>query len=312
MLFNPYYLGIASFVAINALLGLSIYIVLATDQLSLGSGAFMAVGAYTAAFLSIHYGMPFWVTIPAGVIAAIAVSFVLALPVLRLRGIYLAIATLGFAEVIRVILYNTEALGGPLGLKNIPNLTTAMRKWLSATFDEGVFGLTVNQASSLLSLLVLLAILGLVLFLLWRQQQSRIGRAFAAIKADEIGAEATGVNTTAFKILAFVESAALAGLAGTLSAHMTFIVSPGNFTFERTVEMLLYVVLGGTTVLWGPVLGALFITWLPEALRALPEWRLIIYGALLMVMMVVRPKGLLMRRPRKGKAVPAAEGGVPL
>jgi branched-chain amino acid transport system permease protein len=202
-------------------------------------------------------------------------------------------------------------LGGPLGLKNIPNLTTVIRKWLSVTFDEGVFGLTVNQASSLLSLLVLLAILGLVLFLLWRQQQSRIGRAFAAIKADEVGAEATGVNTTAFKILAFVESAALAGLAGTLSAHMTFIVSPGNFTFERTVEMLLYVVLGGTTVLWGPVLGALFITWLPESLRAFPEWRLIIYGALLIMMMVVRPKGLLMRRPRKGKAVPA-EGGVPL
>jgi branched-chain amino acid transport system permease protein len=308
-IFNAYYLGIASFVAINALLALSVYIVLATDQLSLGSGAFMAVGAYTAAYLSIHYAMPFWLTIPAGMLAAIAVSLILAMPVLRLRGIYLAIATLGFAEVIRVILYNTEALGGPLGLKNIPNLTTAMRKWLSAAFTDNPLGLTFSQASSLLSLLVLLAILALVLFLLWRQQHSRIGRAFAAIKADEIGAEATGVNTTAFKILAFVESAALAGLAGALSAHMTFIVSPGNFAFERTVEMLLYVVLGGTTVLMGPVLGALIVTWLPEALRALPEWRLIIYGALLMVMMVVRPKGLLMRRAHKGKRV-AAKGGV--
>lgn len=307
-LFNPYYLGILNFAAINALLGLSVYIVLATDQLSLGSGAFMAIGAYTAAVLSLH-GAPLWLSIPAAVAVAVAASFVVALPVLRLRGIYLAIATLGFAEVIRVVLLNTESLGGALGLKNIPNVAGLLRKWLSHLVDDKILGLNTNQASALLALLVSLALLALAVFLLWRQHHSRIGRAFAAIRADEIAAEATGVNTTAFKILAFVESAALAGLAGALSAHTTFAISPSNFGFDRSVEMLLYVVLGGTTVLWGPLLGALVISWLPEALRAIPEWRMIIYGALLMVMMAVRPKGLLQRRRRAAKA-PAVEGGV--
>jgi branched-chain amino acid transport system permease protein len=306
-LFNPYYLGILAFVAVNALLGLSIYIVLSTDQLSMGSGGFMAVGAYTAAYLSLH-GWPFVLTIPAGMVAAAVLSLALAFPALRLRGIYLAIATLGFAEVIRVILYNTEALGGPLGLKNIPNITSALRKWLMGIFDDNPLGLTFDQAAALLTVLVLAAILGGVLWLLWRQQQSRIGRAFAAIRADETAAAATGVNTTAYKILAFVQSAALAGLGGALSAHLTFIVSPHDFGFHRAVEMLVYVVLGGTTMLFGPLLGALVITWLPELLRNIPEYRLMIYGVLLMVMMAVRPKGLLQRRRRK--AEPVAEEGV--
>lgn len=292
---NPYYLQVASFVMINIILGISIYITLSSGQLSLGSAGFMGIGAYTSALLTIHLDVPLVVGIIAGALVAGIFGMLIGIPALRLQGVYLAIATLGFGEVIRVIFLNWESVTlGAVGLSGIPHLGRELFKSLSGMgFDPDMIGLKNNQVIYLLVLILLLLI---NIFLVWffiRQNNSRVGRAFAAIKMDEKAAESMGINITYYKVLSFTQGAILAGFAGAIYAHVMAYISPADFAYHRAIEILIFSVFGGSEVIWGAIFGATFMTVLPEALRFISEYRYMIYGVILVLMMAFRPQGII-------------------
>ncbi|HEX7057997.1 MAG TPA: branched-chain amino acid ABC transporter permease [Bacilli bacterium] len=292
---NPYHLQVASFIMINIMLGLGMYITLSSGQLSLGNAGFMGVGAYASALLTIHMHAPIVVGILFGTMIAGILGVLVGFPALRLKGVYLAIATLGLGEVIRVLFVNWEAVThGAVGLSGIPHLGRETARMIrDAGFNPAHIGLKTNQFAYLLVFCILLL---LVLGLLWffvRQTHSRVGRAFAAIRLDERAAESMGINITYYKVLSFAQGALLSGLAGALYAHVMGYISPEDFSYHRAVEILIYAVFGGSELIWGSVFGAAFLTLLPEALRFISEWRYFIYGLILLVLMAVRPQGLL-------------------
>ncbi len=288
-----YYLQVATFICISGILGLSVYLVLSTGQLTLGNAGFMLLGGYTAGLLAIRLGWPIWLTVPAGGLLAAVVAVPLGAATLRLRGVYLAIATLGFTQSLVVIANNLTITGGALGLKDIPNLAARLQRFLRGVLAEAPLGLTMAQFANLLVLLISAALLGLAYWLIVRQGKSRVGRAFTAIRTDEVAASAMGINTTYYKVLAFAQGAFLAGVAGGMMAHLTYFIGPNDFGFSRAVEMLVFVVVGGTAVPAGPVLGAALLRALSEYLREAKDLRLIVYGGLMMLMVLVRPQGLL-------------------
>lgn len=250
----------------NALLALSIWLTLACGMLSIANAGFMALGAYASALLTVNYGWPFPVVLAAGMAAPALMAFLIGKPTLRLSGVYLAMATLAFGEVVRIVLLNLDSItGGALGLNGIPQLT----QWWH----------------------VALALVA-VLLLLWRLRVSRVGRAFEAIREDEVAAGLMGMNVDGYKMLAFVLGAAIAGLAGALNAHLTFFIGPGEYGFDRAVEILTMAILGGIGSLTGPVLGAVILTLLPELLRALQQFRLVINGAILVLIVLFLPRGI--------------------
>jgi branched-chain amino acid transport system permease protein len=251
---------------INALLALSIWLTLACGMLALANAAFMGIGAYTASILTLNYGAPFPVAIAAGMAAPALVAFIIGKPTLRLSGVYLAMATLAFGEVVRIAILNTESLtGGALGLNGIPQST----QWWH----------------------VALALV-LVLLVLWRVRRSKVGRAFEAIKEDETAAGLMGIDVAGHKMLAFVLGGAIAGLAGTLNAHLTFFIGPAEYGFNRAVDILTMAILGGIGSLTGPVLGGTILTLLPETLRGLGAFRLVVNGFILVLIVLFLPKGI--------------------
>lgn len=251
---------------INALLALSIWLTLACGMLAMANAAFMGIGAYTAAIVTMTWETPFGVSLASSMLAPALVALIIALPLLRLAGVYLAIATLSFGEVVRVFILNTDDLtGGALGLNGIPQLT----QWWH----------------------VLLALV-IVLFVLARLRRSRTGRAYEAIKVDETAAGLMGIDVRNHKLAAFILGAAIAGLAGALNAHLTFFIGPQEYGFDRGVEILTMAILGGINGLAGPVIGAFFLTLLPELLRGLADFRLIINGLILVVVVLFLPNGL--------------------
>lgn len=250
----------------NALLALSIWLTLSCGMLAMANAAFMGIGAYTSAILTMTYGVPFPVAIAAGMAAPALTAFVIGKPTLRLSGVYLAMATLAFGEVVRIVVLNAESLtGGALGLNGIPPVT----QWWHV-------GLA----------------LVLVLMGLWRMRRSKVGRAFEAIKEDETAAGLMGIDVGAHKMLAFVLGGAIAGLAGVLNAHQTFFIGPNEFGFDRGVDILTMTVLGGINGLTGPVLGGVILTILPEALRAFGDFRLVVNGVILVLIVLFLPKGI--------------------
>jgi branched-chain amino acid transport system permease protein len=250
----------------NALLALSIYLTLSCGMLAMANAAFMGIGAYTSAILTMNHGWPFPAAIAAGMAAPAVVAFLIGKPTLRLSGVYLAMATLAFGEVVRIFILNTDDLtGGALGLNGIAQLTM----WWH----------------------VLLAVV-LVLFFLARLRRSKIGRAFEAIKEDETAAGLMGIDVNGHKMLAFALGAAIAGLAGALNAHLTFFIGPQEFGFDRGVEILTMTILGGINSLFGPVIGAFIITLLPELLRSFKDYRSVVNGLILVVIVLFLPKGL--------------------
>ncbi len=262
-----------NFFGLNAILGLSIYLTLAAGLLSLANAGFMAIGAYVSALLTIHGHWPFWAVLPGGALVAALVAVPLGLPVLRLRGVFLAIATIGFGEVVRLFFINWDYAGGALGINGIPQQT----RWYH------IFGL----------LLVLL-------YCFWRLRGSRTGFAWEAIREDESAARTMGVNTTFYKLLAFVLGAFIAGLAGGLQAHLRFIVDPNDYGFGEAVDILVFAVVGGMNIFVGPVLGAGLITVLPEALRHLRSFgiqpgpdRTLVSGVVLLLVILFLPRGLV-------------------
>jgi branched-chain amino acid transport system permease protein len=250
----------------NSLLALSVYLTLACGLLTVGNAAFMGIGAYTAALLTMHTNTPFVAALLLGALTPAGIALLIGRPTLRLSGVYLAMATLAFGEVVRIILLNAEDLtGGALGLNGIPQLTG----WPHV-----------------------IIVLAVTLYFTLRCAGSRIGRASFAISQDETATEVMGLNVRAHKLFAFILGAALAGLAGGLNAHFTFFISPNEYGFERGVEILAMGVLGGTGSPWGAVIGGVLITLLPELLRGLGHYRPLINGVILIVIILYSPKGI--------------------
>jgi branched-chain amino acid transport system permease protein len=250
----------------NSLLALSVYWTLACGLLTVANAAFMGIGAYTAALLTLHTHAPFPAALLLGALVPAGIALLIGRPTLRLSGVYLAMATLAFGEVVRIILLNAEGLtGGALGLNGIAQLTG----WIHVAIS-----------------------LGATLYFTLRCARSRIGRVNFAISQDETATEVMGLNVRAHKSFAFVLGAAVAGLAGALNAHFTFFISPNEYGFERGVEILAMGVLGGTGSPWGAVIGGVLITLLPELLRGLGHYRPFINGAILIVIILYSPKGI--------------------
>ncbi len=269
-LLNQYYqINLAS-ICINIILAVSLNLINGfTGQLSLGHAGFMAVGAYASVIMTNYMELPFIVGIAAACLAAALAGFIIGVPTLRLRGDYLAIATLGFGEIIRVVLQNIDYVGGPAGIMGISKMTTW--PWLFASV-----------------VVTLVVIVNLI--------NSSYGRAIISVREDEIAAELMGVNTTKYKVLAFVVGAMFAGLAGALYAHYFYIIKPETFNFLKSFDILVMVVLGGLGSTTGAVIAAIFITVLTAALQSFPAIRMILYAVILIMVMIYRPQGLMGNR----------------
>ena len=236
-----------------------------TGQFSLGHAGFMAVGAYVGVVCTSNFGLPLIAALLAGAAAAGLLGFMIGLPTLRLRGDYLAIATLGLGEIIRIVIMNIEYVGGAAGFKGIKHLTDFTWVFFVMLFT---------------------------LFFIKNFVNSTHGRACIAIRENEIAAEAMGVNTTKYKVMAFTIGAAFAGVAGGLFAHQFYLISPNSFTFLASFNYLIMVVLGGMGSITGSIAGAFVVTFISAALAAWPEFRMIIYALALILLMFYRPQGL--------------------
>ena len=277
---NSYYSDIITMVCINVILAVSLNIVTGLlGQLVLGHAGFMLVGAYAAALFTLHSNLPLPVAFPIGLVlgglAAALSGVIIGVPALRLKGDYLAIITLGFGEIIRVIANNLTITNGAKGLYGIQSLNS--RFDLTAMFSYVFF----------------IAILAI--FISFTFGTSRHGRAVIAIREDEIAAEASGINTTYYKLLAFILAAFIAGVAGGLYAHQIGIIDPSKFDFNRSTEILVMVVLGGMGSITGSIISATVLTILPEVLRGFSDYRMLLYSIVLICVMLFRPTGLLGR-----------------
>lgn len=270
---DMYYEGILVMAGINIILAVSLNMTTGfLGQLTLGHAGFMAVGAYASALFTLNSGMNLpdtlllIVSLIIGGIIASVFGFIVGVPALRLRGDYLGIITLGFGEIIRVLLINLEITGGALGLRNIS---------LISTFDN------------------IFWIMALIVIVIFSLMNSSHGRNIISIRENEIAAEAVGVNTSFYKIYTFVLSAFFAGVAGGLFAHYMTVLDPKKFNFMFSIEILVMVVLGGMGSITGSIIAAIVLTFLPELLRDLSDYRLLIYSLVLLVVMLFRPTGLL-------------------
>ncbi|MFJ4051603.1 high-affinity branched-chain amino acid ABC transporter permease LivM [Pseudomonas hunanensis] len=298
---------IATLILIYVLLGLGLNIVVGlAGLLDLGYVGFYAVGAYSYAMLSHYLGWSFWVCLPIAGLMAATFGFLLGFPVLRLRGDYLAIVTLGFGEIIRLFLRNlTDWTGGPNGISNIPKpelfgLTFERRAAEGMQTFHEFFGLQYNSINKVIFLyLVALLLALLALFVINRLLRMPIGRAWEALREDEIACRALGLNPTVIKLSAFTLGACFAGFAGSFFAARQGLVTPESFTFIESAIILAIVVLGGMGSQLGVILAAIVMILLPELMREFSEYRMLMFGALMVLMMIWRPQGLLpMQRPQ--------------
>lgn len=285
---NAYYLDVIIGIGINIILAVSLNLINGyTGQFSLGHAGFMAVGAYTAAAVTM-FGGPhilaaiggsnpatvaalFLCALIAGGLTAAVAGLAVGIPSLRLRGDYLAIVTLGFGEIIRVIFRNIDSLGGPLGLTGIPPYTNFFWVFSFAALTIYVVACMVN---------------------------STYGRGFIAVHDDEVAAEAMGLNTTKYKIIAFIVGAFFAGIAGGIYGHFKLSIDPKGFDFIKSIEIVVMVILGGMGNTIGVILAAILLTVLPEVLRPVAQYRMMLYSLLLIVLMLTRPQGLFTPRKR--------------
>ena len=264
---TTYYAGLLAEVGILLLGGLSVYIILATGQLSLGNAGFMGIGAYITSYLTVRMGVPLGLALVLAAIASGAIGVVVGFPALRLKGIYLAMATLGFGEMVRSFFLNFETMGGSGGFSGMKHVSVTYI-WLWA---------------------------GGILLLVMLLEQSRLWLEMRAVHDDETAASLVGLNTTATKIGAFGFGAAVAAISGGLFAHHHVYIEPANFGFDRSIEFVLAVILGGSTVAPGAVIGAGLLVMLPEMLRFISDWRLAAFGALLILVLLTRRQGILDR-----------------
>jgi branched-chain amino acid transport system permease protein len=292
----------ATLVLIYVMLGTGLNIVVGlAGLLDLGYVAFYAIGAYAYALLSQHFGLSFWICLPLAGILAAMLGIVLGFPVLRLRGDYLAIVTLGFGEMIREVLINWESLtGGPNGITGIARPSffgLAFRAGNSPTSFAGFFGLPFSPAQRIYFLYYLILALALVtIAFVQRIRRLPLGRAWEALREDEIACRSLGLNPTTVKLAAFALGALFAGFAGSFFATRQGFISPESFTFLESALILAIVVLGGMASQNGIVLAAVLLVGLPEYFRELNEYRMLAFGAAMVLIMLWRPQGLFSHR----------------
>lgn len=264
---DPYYMQIIILIEIYIIMALGLNLITGmTGQLSLGHAAFMSIGAYGAGIGTLKLGLSFYPALLLGAVLAALFGILLGFPTLRLWGDYLAITTLGFGEIVRVLLLNMKITGGALGLSPIPSYTNIINVTILA---------------------------GLVIWAMTRIEDSRFGRALQAIREDEIAAGTSGINCTMYKIQAFAVGAFCAGLGGGLYAHYIKYINPIDFGFMKSIEILNMVVLGGLGSIPGTVIGAGILTAAPEILRFMANYRMLVYGIILVLLMIFRPNGLM-------------------
>ena len=281
-LFSTYQINIMITALMYVVLGLGLNIVVGVaGLLNLGYVAFYAVGAYTYALLHLHYGLGFWTALPIGGLLSALFGILLGFPVLRLRGDYLAIVTLGFGEIIRLILENWNDFSkGPSGISNIPR--------------PGFFGIDMSLDTAIIYLYYLMiCMVFFTIFVVNRLQNSRIGRAWFALREDEIACQAMGIDKTRTKLTAFALGATWAGMAGVFFAAKTTFINPASFTFLESAIILCIVVLGGMGSIVGVIVGAFVLILGPEYLRVFADYRMLAFGAVLVVMMLLRPQGIV-------------------
>ena len=298
---NDYYFTLLNIIGIHALLVVGLNLLLGyAGQISLGHAAFFGLGAYTSGILTATYSVNPWLALPVGLLVAGVAAFLVGVPALKLRGYYLAMATLGFGIIVYIVFNQTQELtGGPSGLSGIPSLSLG--------------GFSFDSPDRLF--LLIWVILGVILLLSANLVDSRLGRAVRALHESEPAAQSLGVNTSRAKLLIFVWSALYAALAGSLYAHTLNFVAPSSFTFMFSIKLVTMVIVGGMASIWGSLLGAAVLTILPELLVVFHDYEIIIYGAILMVVMIFLPRGLvrgildlweLRRYKKKGGPSPAA------
>lgn len=296
---------IGSFYQTNIMISAMLYIMLAlglnivvglAGQLVLGYVAFYAIGAYCYGLLHQYFGLGFWFCLPCGGLLAAIFGLGLGFPVLRLRGDYLAIVTLGFGEIVRLGLLNWTALtGGPKGVGDIPR--------------PGFFGINLSlEASTIYIYYLVLAAVLITVIVISRLKNSRIGLALQAMREDEIACEAMGVDITRAKLYAFALGSCWAGFAGVIFAAKTTFINPSSFTFMESAMILSMVVLGGMGSISGVIIAAIILILAPEYLRAFSEYRMLIFGAIMVIMMIFRPQGLVSGERRKYR-ISALSGG---
>jgi branched-chain amino acid transport system permease protein len=262
---SPYMQSILIFGGINILLAISWYVPHCAGLLSMGQGGFMAIGAYVSAYLSLK-GIPFYVSLLIGAVTSCVTSIIVGLPALRIKGLYLILLTIGFGEIVRIFFLNFEPMGSAQGLGGMLPHTTLLNVYLAVA---------------------------IVMFFITQINNSHFGRAMEAVQEDEDAAETLGVNLTATKLLAFSIGGFIAGLGGGFYAHYALFITSDNFGILRSVEILIYPLVGGIASLWGGVLGALLLTSLTEVLRVARDFRMEIYGAIIVMTMIFRPQGVL-------------------
>ena len=281
-IFSIYQINIMVTALMYVVLGLGLNIVIGlAGLLDLGYVAFYAAGAYSYALLNYHFGLGFWAALPIGAVIGFIFGILLGFPVLRLRGDYLAIVTLGFGEIIRLVLENWNQFSlGPSGIANIPR--------------PAFFGIQFSlHAATIYLYFLMIALTLFTIFVVNRLQNSRIGRAWIALREDEIACQAMGIDKTKTKLTAFALGATWAGMVGVIFAAKTTFINPASFTFMESAMILSIVVLGGMGSIMGVIIGAFVLILMPEYLRAFSDYRMLIFGAIMVIMMVFRPQGII-------------------
>ncbi|PRR82155.1 branched-chain amino acid ABC transporter permease [Clostridium vincentii] len=263
---NSYYAGIINLALINIILAVSLNLIVGfTGQLCLGHAGFMSIGAYVSAVITQKAGLPFIVSIIMGAIVACLFAALIGYPTLKLTGDYFAITTLAFCEIIRIILMNIDFVGGARGFTGIPIKTNFTVAFLFAV---------------------------IVIIIIYNIIHSSQGRAMLSIRENEIAAESMGINAFKYKMMAFIIAAFFAGLAGGLYAHYMGYIQPSSFDFNKSIDFLTFVVFGGMGSLSGSIIATIILTFLPELLRGMAEYRMLIYPLALILLMIFRPQGL--------------------
>jgi len=282
---NRYWVDVLNSVGLYAILGLSLNIIVGYGGMfHMGHAAFYAVGAYTTAIISTTYGVPvLWLMPLSGILAGLF-ALIVARPIIHLRGDYLLIVTIGMVEIVRIALINDVfgITGGANGIFGIPR--------------PEIFGYKIRLPHQFFYLIFACA--GVTVFFFRRLENSRFGRALNYLREDEVAAEGSGINTSRYKLMAFVLGAVWAGMVGTLFAAKMTIVSPASFSFWESVVMFMIVILGGSGSIPGAILGAFLVVGLPEVFRGFANTRMLIYGAAMILMMIFRTQGILPPRPR--------------
>lgn len=262
---SPYIESVLVFAGINMLLAISWYVPHCAGLISLGQGGFMAIGAYISAYLSLQ-GLPFYLSLSIGAMGSCLISAIVGLPALRIKGMYLILLTIGFGEIVRIFFLNFEPTGSAEGLGGMFPHTNLLNVYLTVA---------------------------IAMFFMNRIVNSHFGRAMEAALEDEDAAETLGVDLTTTKLLAFSAGGFIAGLGGGFYAHYALYIDSNDFGILRSIEILIYALFGGASSLWGGVLGALLLTSLTEVLRVARDFRMEIYGAIIVLTMIFRPQGIL-------------------